>query len=141
MWKVTMLARTTSLTRTTTRTTSLTRTTTTTTSLTRTTTRTTSLTRTTTRTTSLTRTTTEDHEHHEDEANEHEDEANEHEDEASEHEDVLLLASLTCSREPLGPASLRFADLVPDVVQVDLTVLTAAGQAAGRVAPDASFRF
>ena len=64
-----------------------------------------------------------------------------HEDEGTGHEDVHLLASLTCSREPLGPASLRFADLLPDVVQVDLTVFTAAGEAAGRVAPDASFRF
>ena len=57
------------------------------------------------------------------------------------HADVHLLASLTCSREPLGTASLRFADLLLDVVQVDLTVFTAAGEAAGRVAPDASFRF
>ena len=71
-----------------------------------------------------------------------EDEGSQHqEDEGSQHEDVHLLASLTCSREPLGPASLRFADLLPDVVQVDLTVFTAAGEAAGRVAPDASFRF
>ncbi|MDE0073923.1 MAG: DUF2796 domain-containing protein [Gammaproteobacteria bacterium] len=77
----------------------------------------------------------EDHQHDEEEGQEHE------EDEAQEHEDVHLLASLTCSREPLGPASLRFADLLPDVVQVDLTVFTAAGEAAGRVAPDASFRF
>ena len=85
----------------------------------------------------------EAHEHDEDEAHEHdEDEGHEHdEDEAQAHEDVHLLASLTCSREPLGPASLRFADLLPDVVQVDLTVFTAAGEAAGRVAPDASFRF
>ncbi len=64
-----------------------------------------------------------------------------HEDEGSQHEEVHLLASLTCSGEPIGPASLRFADLLPDVVQVDLTVFTAAGEAAGRVAPDASFRF
>ena len=85
----------------------------------------------------------EAHEHDEDEGHDHdEDEAHEHdEDEAQEHDDVHLLASLTCSREPLGPASLRFADLLPDVVQVDLTVFTAAGEAAGRVAPDASFRF
>lgn len=64
-----------------------------------------------------------------------------HEDGNPAHADVRLLASLTCSREPLGPASLRFADLLPDVVRVDLTVFTAAGEAAGRVAPDASFRF
>ena len=64
-----------------------------------------------------------------------------HEDEGTQHEEVHLLASLTCSGEPIGPASLRFADLLPDVVQVDLTVFTAAGEAAGRVAPDASFRF
>jgi len=64
-----------------------------------------------------------------------------HEDEGQEHEDVRLLASLTCSREPFGPASLRFADILPGVVQVDLTVFTAAGNSAGRVAPDASFRF
>ena len=84
----------------------------------------------------------EAHEHDEDEAHEHdEDEDHEHEDEGQQHEDVRLLASLTCSREPLGPASLGFADLLPDVVQVDLTVFTAAGEAAGRVAPDASFRF
>ena len=78
---------------------------------------------------------------HEDEGHEHEDEAHEQEDEAHQHEDVRLLASLTCSREPTGPASLRFADLLPDVEQVDLTVFTALGEAAGRVAPDASFRF
>ncbi len=64
-----------------------------------------------------------------------------HEDEGIQHEEVHLLASLTCTREPIGPASLRFADLLPAVVQVDLTVFTATGEAAGRVAPDASFRF
>jgi hypothetical protein len=85
----------------------------------------------------------EDQQPEEDEAHVHEeDEGTQHEeDEGTQHEDVHLLASLTCSREPLGPASLRFADLLPDVVQVDLTVFTAAGEAAGRVAPDASFRF
>ena len=83
----------------------------------------------------------EAHQHDEDEGHGHEDEAHEHEDEGDGHEDVRLLASLTCSREPLGPASLRFADLLPDVARVDLTVFTAAGEAAGRVAPDASFRF
>ncbi|MDE2652209.1 MAG: DUF2796 domain-containing protein [Gemmatimonadota bacterium] len=89
----------------------------------------------------------EGHEHedegheHEDEGNQHEDEGNQHEDEGNQHEDVRLLASLTCSREPIGPASLRFADLLPRVEQVDLTVFTAVGEAAGRVAPDASFRF
>ena len=71
----------------------------------------------------------------------HEDEGHQHEGEGQQHEDVHLLASLTCSREPVGPASLRFADLLPGVAQVDLTVFTAAGEAAGRVAPDASFRF
>ena len=64
-----------------------------------------------------------------------------HDDEGTQHEEVHLLASLTCSREPIGPASLRLVDLLPDVVQVDLTVFTAAGEATGRVAPDASFRF
>ena len=85
----------------------------------------------------------EDQQPDEDEAHDHdEDEAQEHaEDEGNGHAEVHLLASLTCSREPLGPASLRFADLLPDVEQVDLTVFTAAGEAAGRVAPDASFRF
>ena len=72
----------------------------------------------------------------------HEDEGHQHEEDAGpQHTEVRLLASLTCSREPLGPASLRFADVLPDVEQVDLTVFTAAGEAAGRVAPDASFRF
>jgi hypothetical protein len=88
----------------------------------------------------------DEHAHEEDEhADEedehaHEEDGHTHEDESIVHEDVHLLASLTCSREPIGPASLRFADLLPDVVQVDLTVFTAAGEAAGRVAPDASFR-
>lgn len=77
----------------------------------------------------------EGHQHQEDEGHQHQ------EDEGQVHEEVHLLASLTCSSEPTGPASLRFADLLPDVVQVDLTVFTAAGEAAGRVAPDASFRF
>ncbi|MXX34742.1 MAG: DUF2796 domain-containing protein [Gemmatimonadetes bacterium] len=83
----------------------------------------------------------EDQQPQEDEGHEHEDEGHEHEDEGNQHEDVRLLASLTCSREPIGPASLRFADLLPRVEQVDLTVFTAVGEAAGRVAPDASFRF
>ena len=85
----------------------------------------------------------EDQQAHEDEGHEHqEDEGHQHqEDEGQVHEEVHLIASLTCSSEPTGLASLRFADLLPDVVQVDLTVFTAAGEAAGRVAPDASFRF
>ncbi|MDE2676601.1 MAG: DUF2796 domain-containing protein [Gemmatimonadota bacterium] len=83
----------------------------------------------------------EDQQPQEDEGHEHEDEGHEHEDEGNQHEDVRLLATLTCSREPIGPASLRFADLLPRVEQVDLTVFTAVGEAAGRVAPDASFRF
>ena len=84
----------------------------------------------------------DDDQPHEDEGHQpHEDEDHQHQDEGQQHEDVHLLASLTCSREPVGPASLRFADLLPGVVQVDLTVFTAAGEAAGRVAPDAAFRF
>ena len=85
----------------------------------------------------------EGHRHEEDEGHQHqEDESPQREDDESpQHEDVHLLASLTCSSELSGPASLRFADLLPDVAQVDLTVFTAAGEAAGRVAPDASFRF
>ena len=75
------------------------------------------------------------HQHEEDAGHEHEEDA------GLQHTDVRLLASLTCSREPIGPASLRFADLLPRVEQGDLTVFTAAGEAAGRVAPDASFRF
>ena len=85
----------------------------------------------------------EDQHAHEAEGHQHEEDAgHEHEEDAGpQHTEVRLIASLTCSREPLGPASLRFADILPDVVQVDLTVFTAAGEAAGRVAPDASFRF
>ena len=85
----------------------------------------------------------EGHQHEEDEGHQHqEDEGHQHaEDESPQHTEVTLLATLTCSSEPIGPASLRFADIVPDVVQVDLTVFTAAGEAAGRVAPDASFGF
>jgi len=85
----------------------------------------------------------EGHEHEADEGHEHaEDEGHEHqEDEGPVHTEVHLLASLTCSSELIGRASLQFADILPDVVQVDLTVFTAAGEAAGRVAPDASFRF
>ncbi len=87
----------------------------------------------------------EDEHVHDDEQAHEEEHAQEdqhaHEDESNVHEDVRLLASLTCSREPIGPASLRFGDLLPDVVQVDLTVFTALGEAAGRVAPDAAFRF
>ncbi|MDE2781895.1 MAG: DUF2796 domain-containing protein [Gemmatimonadota bacterium] len=82
-----------------------------------------------------------DQQPHEDEGHQHEDEGHEHEDEGLQHTEVRLLATLTCSNEPLGPASLRFVDILPGVVQVDLTVFTAAGEAAGRVAPDASFRF
>ncbi|MYA12441.1 MAG: DUF2796 domain-containing protein [Gemmatimonadetes bacterium] len=83
------------------------------------------------------------HQHEEDAGHQHEEDAgHEHEEDAGlQHTEVRLLASLTCSREPIGQASLRFADILPDVEQVDLTVFTAAGEAAGRVAPDASFRF
>ena len=86
----------------------------------------------------------DDHVH--DDEHVHEDEADaedesDAEDEGTVHDDVHLLASLTCSHEPIGPASLRFADLLPDVEQVDMTVFTARGEAAARVAPDASFRF
>ena len=78
---------------------------------------------------------------HEGEGTQDEGDGTQQEDDGTRHEDVRLLASLTCSGEPSGPASLRFADLLPDVEEVDLTVFTAAGEAAGRVAPDASFRF
>ena len=81
------------------------------------------------------------HTHEGEDQHTHEGEGTQDEGDGTQHEDVRLLASLTCSGEPGGPASLRFADLLPDVEEVDLTVFTPAGEAAGRVAPDASFRF
>ena len=55
------------------------------------------------------------------------------------HDDVRLVATLRCVASPRGAAQLTLGSLLADLEQVDLTVVTAGGQAAARVAADATF--
>ena len=74
-----------------------------------------------------------EHEHAEDQ---------DHADHADEHTEVRIAVRWTCEQPADGSeASLGLAGLFPNAEAVDLTVVTAGGQAAGRVAPDAAFRF
>lgn len=61
--------------------------------------------------------------------------------EADGHGEVHLSSTFNCSQVPAGVVRLAFASVLPDVEQVDLTIVTSRGQAAARVAPDASFTF
>lgn len=87
----------------------------------------------------------EDHDHdheHDDEHADDEDHDHEHDDEEShEHGEVTLSGTFTCTQAPVGAASLAFGSVLPEVEQVDLTVVTGLGQAAARVGPDAAFSF
>lgn len=82
-----------------------------------------------------------DHDHDEEHAD---DEGHDHEqddEESHQHGEVTLSGTFTCAQAPVGAASLAFGSVLPEVEQVDLTVVTGLGQAAARVAPDAAFSF
>jgi len=85
---------------------------------------------------------TED-EHTEDEHAHAEDEHDhEHDEEGSVHSEVMAEVTLSCNASLVGAeATLALAALLPGLEEVDLTVLTEFGDAAGRVAGDASFVF
>lgn len=83
----------------------------------------------------------DDHAHDEDHDHEHDDEHADDEDHDHEQGEVTLSGTFVCTQAPAGAASLSFAAALPEVEQVDLTVVTGFGQAAARVAPDASFSF
>ena len=78
-----------------------------------------------------------DHDAHEEEGEAAHDEGDDHS-----HLEVEASASLGCSSALEGQsATLRVSEILSEVPLVDLTVLTAQGQAAARVAGDAEFSF
>lgn len=79
--------------------------------------------------------------HAHDEDHDHDDEHADDEEHDHEHGEVTLSGTFTCTQAPVGAASLAFGSVLPEVEQVDLTVVTGLGQAAARVGPDAAFSF
>lgn len=95
------------------------------------------------------------HEHDEDEADDHDPAAaDDHADDYSDddeaeqagdapsddgHDDVRVVATLRCDSPPSGTARLNLTPYLADLEVVDLTVVTAGGQAAARVSAQASF--
>lgn len=80
------------------------------------------------------------HDHGEDEDHAHDEETGPGSD--HDHSEVEVSAVFTCAQTLSGrTGSLRLTEIVDDVPQVDLTVLTAHGQAAARVGSTAEFRF
>ena len=70
------------------------------------------------------------------------DEGHSHSEDEDAHSEVGVVASWFCGQSVEGTnANLRLGSLWPDAELVDLTVITSMGQAAGRVAADASFSF
>ena len=70
------------------------------------------------------------------------DEEHAHSDDEDAHSEVRVAVSWFCAQSVEGTdATLRLGSLWPDAELVDLTVITSMGQAAGRVAADASFSF
>ena len=70
------------------------------------------------------------------------DEEHSHSDDEDAHSEVRVAVSWFCAQSVEGTdATLRLGSLWPDAELVDLTVITSMGQAAGRVAADASFSF
>ena len=68
------------------------------------------------------------------------DEEHAHSDDEDAHSEVRVAVSWFCAQSVEGTdATLRLGSLWPDAELVDLTVITSMGQAAGRVAADASF--
>jgi len=94
----------------------------------------------------------EEHDHEDEEGHDHEEEHG-HEDEQGheegeghdhegEHTEVSAEVTVVCSAPVAGrDATLGVASLLPNLEQIDLTILTETGQAAARVAGDASFSF
>ena len=85
----------------------------------------------------------EEHAHSDDEEHSHsDDEEHSHSDDEDAHSEVRVAVSWFCAQSVEGTdATLRLGSLWPDAELVDLTVITSMGQAAGRVAADASFSF
>ena len=84
----------------------------------------------------------EGHSHSEDEDAHSDDEGHSHSEDEDAHSEVGVAASWFCGQSVEGTnANLRLGSLWPDAELVDLTVITSMGQAAGRVAADASFSF
>ncbi len=85
----------------------------------------------------------EEHSHSDDEEHAHsDDEEHSHSDDEDAHSEVRVAVSWFCAQSVEGTdATLRLGSLWPDAELVDLTVITSMGQAAGRVAADASFSF
>ena len=85
----------------------------------------------------------EEHSHSDDEEHSHsEDEEHSHSEDEDAHSEVRVSVSWFCAQSVEGTdATLSLSSLWPDAELVDLTVITSMGQAAGRVAADASFSF
>ena len=85
----------------------------------------------------------EEHSHSEDEEHAHsDDEEHSHSEGEDAHSEVRVSVSWFCAQSVEGTdATLSLSSLWPDAKLVDLTVITSMGQAAGRVAADASFSF
>ena len=81
--------------------------------------------------------------HSDDEEHSHsEDEEHSHSEDEDAHSEVRVSVSWFCAQSVEGTdATLSLSSLWPDAELVDLTVITSMGQAAGRVAADASFSF
>ena len=70
------------------------------------------------------------------------DEEHSHSEDEDAHSEVRVSVSWLCAQSVEGTdATLSLSSLWPDAELVDLTVITSMGQAAGRVAADASFSF
>ena len=84
----------------------------------------------------------EEHSHSEDEDAHSDDEEHSHSEDEDAHSEVRVSVSWFCAQSVEGTdATLSLSSLWPDAELVDLTVITSMGQAAGRVAADASFSF
>ena len=85
----------------------------------------------------------EEHSHSDDEEHAHsDDEEHSHSEGEDAHSEVRVSVSWFCAQSVEGTdATLSLSSLWPDAKLVDLTVITSMGQAAGRVAADASFSF
>ena len=77
-----------------------------------------------------------------DEEHSHSEDEDAHSEDEDAHSEVRVSVSWFCAQSVEGTdATLSLSSLWPDAELVDLTVITSMGQAAGRVAADASFSF
>ena len=84
----------------------------------------------------------EEHSHSDDEEHSHSEDEDAHSEDEDAHSEVRVSVSWFCAQSVEGTdATLSLSSLWPDAELVDLTVITSMGQAAGRVAADASFSF